>query len=97
MEFFDVIRKRASYRAAFQEDPVPREDLEKIVDAGIRAPSGKNAASPNTRRISPSASPPSAVSSREIASASTWAAPSDFRYCAASDFPHPMPPVSPIT
>ena len=40
---------------------------------------------------------PGAVAAREIASASTWAAPSDFRYCAASDFPHPMPPVSPIT
>ena len=42
MELFDAIRKRASYRGAFAGTPVPREHLEQIIDAGIRAPSGYN-------------------------------------------------------
>lgn len=43
MELFDAINKRHCYRAGFKEIPVPRADLEKIVQAGLDAPSGKNA------------------------------------------------------
>jgi nitroreductase len=43
MNFFDVVRKRHCYRAAFKDVPVAREDLYKIVQAGLDAPSGKNA------------------------------------------------------
>ena len=43
MDVFEAIRKRHSYRAGFKDEPVPREDLVAIVDAGIRAPSGVNA------------------------------------------------------
>ncbi len=42
MEVFEAITKRYSYRGEFTEAPVPREDLIKIVLAGIHAPSGKN-------------------------------------------------------
>ncbi|MDR2357535.1 MAG: nitroreductase family protein [Oscillospiraceae bacterium] len=42
MEFFEVIFARYSYRGEFEPTPVPREDLEKIVTAGIRAPSAGN-------------------------------------------------------
>ena len=42
MELFDAIKKRASYRGPFTDTSVPREHLEQIVDAGIRAPSGYN-------------------------------------------------------
>ena len=43
MDFFDVIKARHSYRGAYTNDPVPESDLIKILDAGIRAPSGCNA------------------------------------------------------
>jgi len=43
MELFDAICLRHSYRGPMENTPVPREDLERIVGAGIRAPSGKNA------------------------------------------------------
>lgn len=43
MEFFDAIAKRGSYRDSFIPQTIPHEDLLKIVDAGIRAPSGCNA------------------------------------------------------
>ena len=43
MEFFKVIAKRHSYRGAFENQPIPREDLCKIVRAGIQAPSGRDA------------------------------------------------------
>ncbi len=43
MDFFDAVVKRHSYRGEFEDRLVPREDLERIVDAGIRAPSGCNA------------------------------------------------------
>ena len=43
MDLFHAIEKRHSYRGNFTDAPVPREDLERIVDAGIRAPSGHNA------------------------------------------------------
>ncbi len=42
MDVFEAIEKRYSYRGEFTETPVPRSDLEKIVQAGIRAPSGCN-------------------------------------------------------
>jgi nitroreductase len=42
MEFFDVINKRGSYRGAFEEIEIPRCDLEAMLEAGIRAPSGYN-------------------------------------------------------
>jgi nitroreductase len=43
MELFDAIQNRYSYRGDFTNAPVPREDLEKIVQAGIQAPSACNA------------------------------------------------------
>ena len=43
MELFDAICLRHSYRGPMESTPVSREDLERIVGAGIRAPSGKNA------------------------------------------------------
>ncbi|MGQ9576863.1 MAG: nitroreductase family protein [Thermoguttaceae bacterium] len=42
MELFEAIARRHSYRGPFADVPVPREDLRKIVQAGIQAPSGKN-------------------------------------------------------
>ncbi len=42
MDVFEAIEKRHSYRGAFARRPVPRADLERIVAAGIRAPSGYN-------------------------------------------------------
>ena len=42
MDLFEAIEKRYSYRGAFTGAPVPREDLVKIVQAGIQAPSGNN-------------------------------------------------------
>ncbi len=42
MDLFEAIKKRHSYRGAFTDASVPREDLEKIVQAGLDAPSGKN-------------------------------------------------------
>ena len=42
MELFEAIAKRYSFRGPFADVPVPREDLEKIVQAGIRAPSACN-------------------------------------------------------
>ena len=40
MDVFEAITNRHSYRGAFTEAPVPREDLTKIVRAGLEAPSG---------------------------------------------------------
>lgn len=37
----EVIRKRRSVRS-FLSDPIPDEDLDKILEAGLHAPSGKN-------------------------------------------------------
>jgi nitroreductase len=42
MDIFEAIAKRHSYRGPFTAAPVPREDLRRIVQAGIQAPSGKN-------------------------------------------------------
>jgi nitroreductase len=41
MEFYDVIKSRRSCRI-FTPDPVPRDALERIVEAAVWAPSGKN-------------------------------------------------------
>jgi len=43
MDLFDAIAKRHSYRGPYQDRPVPKEDLQRIVEAGLKAPSGKNA------------------------------------------------------
>lgn len=42
MDLFDAIANRYSYRGEFTDAPVPRHDLEKIVQAGIQAPSACN-------------------------------------------------------
>ena len=42
MELFEAIKQRHSYRGAYLLKPVPEEDLETIVQAGLDAPSGKN-------------------------------------------------------
>jgi nitroreductase len=42
MEFFDVAKARYSYRGEFEPTPVPREDLVKICEAGIQAPTAAN-------------------------------------------------------
>ena len=41
MEFYDVIRNRRSCRA-FSTEPVPKDALERIAQAALWAPSGKN-------------------------------------------------------
>jgi nitroreductase len=43
MDLFDAIARRYSYRGGFSDSLVPRTDLEKIVQAGIHAPSACNA------------------------------------------------------
>jgi len=43
MDVFEAIARRHSYRGEFENIAVPREDLRKIVQAGIQAPSGCNA------------------------------------------------------
>ncbi len=42
MDLFKAIAKRQSYRAGFKDEPISKEDLRKIVEAGLKAPSGKN-------------------------------------------------------
>ena len=42
MNTFESIFARHSYRGKFKSDPVPREDLVKIMEAGLAAPSGCN-------------------------------------------------------
>ncbi len=43
MDFFEAVDARYSYRGDYTDDPVPREDLERIIRAGLAAPSGCNA------------------------------------------------------
>ena len=43
MDTFEAIARRHSYRGEFQNKPVSRTDLEKIVQAAVDAPSGCNA------------------------------------------------------
>ena len=42
MNVLEAISKRHSYRGKFKPDPVPRENLIKIMQAGLAAPSGCN-------------------------------------------------------
>ncbi|MHC5053657.1 MAG: nitroreductase family protein [Planctomycetota bacterium] len=42
MDFFEAVKARYSYRGDYTDDPVPKGDLEKIIRAGLAAPSGKN-------------------------------------------------------
>ena len=42
MNVFEAIHARHSYRGRFRPDPVPREDLVTIMEAGLAAPSGCN-------------------------------------------------------
>ncbi|MFI3258039.1 MAG: nitroreductase family protein [Spirochaetales bacterium] len=42
MDFFETVKKRHSYRDDFSDKPVKKEDIEMILDAAIRAPSGCN-------------------------------------------------------
>ena len=43
MDLFDAIANRYSYRGPFRDQPIPRADLRRIVQAGLQAPSGCNA------------------------------------------------------
>jgi nitroreductase len=45
MDIFNAISKRQSYRGTFTDEPVSRDDLIKIVQAGLDAPSGCNSQS----------------------------------------------------
>jgi len=42
MDYFEAVELRHSYRGNYTDAPVPDEDIIKIVDAGLRAPSGCN-------------------------------------------------------
>ena len=42
MDFFDAVKARYSYRGRYKPQPVPNEQLRKIVQAGLDAPSGCN-------------------------------------------------------
>ncbi len=42
MNTIDTISKRHSYRGKYKQIPVPREDLIRIMEAGLSAPSGCN-------------------------------------------------------
>jgi nitroreductase len=43
MEFFEVVRRRQSYRGGYKDMTIRRDELLDIVKAGLAAPSGKNA------------------------------------------------------
>jgi nitroreductase len=42
MDLFKLMSERRSYRSGYTNAPVPREDLIKIMQAGLDAPSGSN-------------------------------------------------------
>ena len=42
MELFEAINNRHSYRGKYKDTPIPREDLKRIMQAGLDAPSGCN-------------------------------------------------------
>ena len=42
MELFEALSARRSYRGMYKADPVSREDLKKIMQAALDAPSGCN-------------------------------------------------------
>ena len=43
MDVFEAVALRHSYRGPFRDQAIPRADLERIVQGGLQAPSGKNA------------------------------------------------------
>ena len=43
MTVLEATKERTSYRKGYENTPVPREDLKKIMEAGLAAPSGCNA------------------------------------------------------
>ena len=42
MDLFEAIHNRHSYRGTYSPEPIPRSDLEKIIRAGMAAPSGSD-------------------------------------------------------
>lgn len=42
MDLFEAIEKRHSYRGGFKDSLVSKDDLKKIVESGLKAPTGKN-------------------------------------------------------
>jgi nitroreductase len=46
MDLFTAIEQRHCYRGGFTPDPIPRNHLRQIVQAGLQAPSGCNAQTP---------------------------------------------------
>ena len=42
MNTLDAMNARTSYRGRYEETPIPREDLVKIMETGLAAPSGSN-------------------------------------------------------
>ncbi len=42
MEYFEVVKKRGSYRGEFLAEKIPEPDIREIMEAGIQAPSGYN-------------------------------------------------------
>ena len=42
MNTLEAIKNRYSFRGPYQNTPIPREDLKKILEAGLAAPSGCN-------------------------------------------------------
>ena len=42
MDFFEAVDKRYSHKGKFLADAVPLADLERIADAGLKAPTGMN-------------------------------------------------------
>lgn len=47
MDLFEAVARRHSYRGPYLDRPVPRDDLVKIVEAALKAPSGCNAQTTN--------------------------------------------------
>lgn len=47
MDLFTAIEERLSYRGGFKSEAISTSDLIKIVEAGLKAPSGKNAQTTN--------------------------------------------------
>lgn len=47
MDFFETVEKRACYRGEFNDVPVSRDVLTKVLEAAIAAPSACNAQSPS--------------------------------------------------
>ena len=42
MDILELIQNRRSYRGSYENTPIPREDLRRIMEAGLAAPSGCN-------------------------------------------------------